>query len=223
MDSWGERVGAGMIDARARRPSAIPVFGPFPFTSSPAVDPELEPPCVDESALIARVLAGEPEAFHALFQRHSAPLLATLTSALPNREDAHEVLQETWLRAYQNLAFLRDPSRPRPWLLSIALNLARARHRRPLELGLAAGEAHEPSDTRDAQGILVEQEEFAALRLGMSELPARQREVVDLRVNHELSHAEIAGLLGITEDASRASYYQGLKRLRESLPRAVRP
>jgi DNA-directed RNA polymerase specialized sigma24 family protein len=48
-------------------------------------------------------------------------------------------------------------------------------------------------------------------------LPARQREVVDLRVNHELSHAEIAALLGITEEASRASYYQALRRLREGL------
>jgi DNA-directed RNA polymerase specialized sigma24 family protein len=44
--------------------------------------------------------------------------------------------------------------------------------------------------------------------------PPRQREVVDLRLNHELSHAAIAELLDIREDASRASYYQALLRLR---------
>ena len=48
----------------------------------------------------------------------------------------------------------------------------------------------------------------------MRELPARQREVMDLRVNHGLSHAEIAALLEISEESSRANYYQALRRLR---------
>jgi RNA polymerase sigma-70 factor (ECF subfamily) len=59
-------------------------------------------------------------------------------------------------------------------------------------------------------------EEYARLRFHLAALPARQREVLDLRVNHELSHAEIAALLGISEEASRANAYQGLKRLREA-------
>ena len=45
-------------------------------------------------------------------------------------------------------------------------------------------------------------------------LPPRQREVFDLRMNHDLSHSEIARLLGITEASSRANHYQALRRLR---------
>lgn len=179
---------------------------------------------MDESEAIARVLAGEREAFHVLLRRHNGPLLATLRAALGQREDAREVLQETWLRAYQNLARLREPARFRAWLLTIALNLARARHRRAREHGLEPGSALEPSAAQDDEDPELH-EERAALRRHMAELPARQREVVDLRVNHELSHAEIARLLAISEEASRANYYQALKRLKEAMqrPGGVRP
>jgi RNA polymerase sigma-70 factor (ECF subfamily) len=191
----------------------------FSFTSIPAVHPGQEPPFVDESEVIARVLAGEREAFHVLLQRHSAALLASLRAALANREDAREVLQETWLRAYRNLAHLREPARLRAWLLSIALNLARARHRRAdARVPEALGEP-EPAVEDEHPADLERGEELARLRARMAELPARQREVVDLRVNHELSHAEIADLLGISEEASRASYYQGLRHLRQALER----
>lgn len=189
----------------------------FPFTSRPPVHPAPEPPPVDESAQIARVLAGEREAFHALLQRHTAPLLATLRAALANREDAREVLQETWLRAYQNLGSLREPARLRSWLLSIALNLVRARHRCLPEQSLEAGDVHEPRLEDEGPERLDRDEDLGSLRAQLAALPPRQREVLDMRVNHELSHAEIAALLGISEEASRASYYQGLKRLRQGL------
>src|SRR5262249_19701284 len=189
--------------AQARPPPAGPLGrGAFPFTFAPAVHPGPEaPPHVDESELIARVLRGEPEAFHALFERHSPPILATLRSAVRSREDALEILQETWLRAFERLAELRDPGRLRAWLLSIALNLARERSRREREAVELPGELAGPEPAGED---LERDEELSALRRELAGLPARQREVVDLRVNHELSHAEIARQLSITEEASRA-------------------
>lgn len=181
---------------------------------------------MDESELVARVLAGEREAFHVLLERHAAALLATLAAFLGHREDAREVFQETCLQAYQHLAHLRDPTRVRAWLVTIALNLARARRRRPIEHDLQRVLEDGRADPGlEAEGALERNEELLALRAHMAALPARQREVVDLRVNHELSHAEIAGLLGITEEASRANYYQGLRRLKDALgvrPRSLR-
>jgi RNA polymerase sigma-70 factor (ECF subfamily) len=172
---------------------------------------------VDESEVIARVLGGEREAFHVLLQRHNAPLFATLYAALGQREDAREVLQETWLRAYQHLARLREPTRFRAWLLTIALNLVRARQRRGREQEWEPVAEHEARAVLDEEDGAEREEELAALRRRMAELPARQRNVVDLRVNHELTHAEIADLLAISEEASRANYYQALKRLKETL------
>lgn len=171
---------------------------------------------MDESAVIARAAAGDHQAFHELLERHSGPLYATLRARLSNREDAREVLQETWLRAWEHLARLREPAHLQSWLVSIALNLARARRRRALVRGATDGElegtACEPEG--EPLGAL---DELQRLRARMAELPARQREVVDLRVNHELSHADIARLLDISEEASRANYYQALRRLRGAL------
>lgn len=170
---------------------------------------------MDESETIERVLGGERDAFDGLLARHSAPLLATLRARLRDREDARDVLQETWLRAYERLGELRDRTRLRSWLLTIALNLVRARRKRAPELALDGDEPCAPAGEGEH-----EHEELAELRARIAELPARQREVVDLRVNQELSHAEIAALLGITEEASRASHYQALKRLQAALVRA---
>jgi RNA polymerase sigma-70 factor (ECF subfamily) len=173
---------------------------------------------LDDADLVARVLAGEREPFHVLFRRHTAPLFATLRSTLGNRDDAREVLQETWLRAFEGLSTLREPERLRSWLLAIALNLARGRRRRWLDRPAPADELPpDPAVEDQGQRRLEDDETLDALRRSIAGLPARQREVVDLRVNHELSHAEIARLLGITEEASRASYYQALRRLREGL------
>jgi len=174
---------------------------------------------VHDSELVARALAGEREAFHALLERHSAALLATLLATLGNREDAREVFQDTWLRAHQHLGRLREPARVRAWLVTIALNLARARRRRHAAQELDPEAAGAPVEVGQD---LERDEELVALRRHMSALPARQRQVLDLRVNHELGHAEIAAQLGITEEASRASFYQGLKRLREALARRAR-
>lgn len=170
---------------------------------------------MDESDIIARVLGGDRRCFHVLVDRHSEALFATLRLALANAEDAREVFQETWLRAFENLATLRETDRVQSWLVSIALNLARARLRRTGAAPRAAGaDDPEPVDEADVGERLAEREELELLRARILELPPRQREVMDLRLSHELSHAEIAALLGISAESSRANFYQALRRLR---------
>lgn len=165
---------------------------------------------------IAEVLAGEPERFHDLVRRHTAPLWGTIRSAVSNADDAREVLQETWLRAFERLHTLREPNRFRSWLLSIALNQVRQALRRR---GVVESEPVEHLDRRLDGARSAEEraeclEEAEILRGRIRTLPARQREVLDLRLNHELSHAEIAELLGISPESSRANYYQAVRKLR---------
>lgn len=188
---------------------------------APCIQRRITPDCpstVDDRDIIARVLAGERDIFHVLVERHASPLYSTLRAQLGNREDAREVFQETWLRAFAGLDTLRDGTRLRAWLVTIALNLVRARRRHALDRpGAAAEEALELVAGEHVEARLERDEELGALRQALQGLPARQREVLDLRVNHELSHAEIARLLAITEEASRANTYQALKRLKAAL------
>ena len=174
--------------------------------------------------IITQVLAGDRDRFHELVQRHAAPLWGTVRASLSNRDDAHEVFQETWLRAFQRLDSLRDPRRLRAWLVTIALNLVRQHLRRrsiPAEPDAVLEEALGVGERAEERAARVE--ELGLLRERLAALPPRQREVMDLRIHHELSHAEIADVLGIREDASRANYYQALRRLRESFAENEKP
>ena len=168
-----------------------------------------------DSELIARFLAGERDCFGLLVRRHASPLWATLRRNLGDEEEARDVFQETWLRAFERLGSLRDVGRLRSWLLSIAMNLVRQGHRqRDRTRTLAEVPEAEILLQEDASRAVEAEDELSFLRRRIEGLPPRQREVLDLRMNHGLSHGEIAAMLGITEESSRANYYQALRRLR---------
>lgn len=171
---------------------------------------------LDDRELIARFLAGERDCFGLLVRRHASPLWATLKRNVGDPEEARDVFQETWLRAFERISSLRDATRLRSWLLSIALNLVRQGQRRsPVRIRPIAGWTEvEPFHEEDASRTLEAQDELAFLRRRIERLPPRQREVLDLRMNHGLSHAEVAAMLEISEESSRANYYQALRRLR---------
>lgn len=180
-------------------------------------------PVPTDEELIRAVLAGDRERFHELVHRHAAPLWSTIRRSLRDREEARDVLQETWARALEGLPDLREPGRLRAWLVSIAQNLVRERGRRPRPLSVEAHLAEAPAALDPGPSDCETRDAVAAVRDEIEKLPPRQREVFDLRMNHELSHAEIARLLGITEESSRANHYQALRRLRARFPEEGSP
>ncbi len=178
----------------------------------------IEPSALEDSdrELVAAVLAGRRDRFEPLIARHGAALWAYLRRRTRDREAARELYQETLVRAFQALGDLREAERLRAWLISIAHNTLRQRVRRS---------ALEPLASDDADGALasdesdsLERSEFAErAERELAKLSARQREVFELRVRQELSHAEIAELLDISEENSRAHYYQAVRNLRARL------
>jgi RNA polymerase sigma-70 factor (ECF subfamily) len=155
--------------------------------------------------------------------------LWTLLVRRVGREDARELLQEAWCSAWQRLPTLREPERLRSWLYSIALNRARdAARRRALHPRLqslptserGAGAAPDPATLAAwsrAEARVESLESRERIRGALDELPARQREVVELRLLGELEPVEIAEVLGISAENARANLYQGLRKLRAAL------
>jgi len=167
--------------------------------------------------IIAGVLAGDRERFGILVKRHGGPLWSSLRLSMSNLEDAREIFQETWVRALERLDTLQDARRLRSWLIAIAFNQIRQRRRRQ---GLVGPASERELDSRVDEGQpepsagLLRAEAHGTLLEHIERLPKRQREVLDLRLNHELSHSAIGELLSITSEASRANYYQALRKLR---------
>ncbi len=176
--------------------------------------PAKPPDSASDAEEVRAFLAGDEAAFERLVDRHQRTILH-LCQRLVGSSDAADLFQEVFLQCYRMVHQLRAPEAFRAWLLQITVRRARRRQRMRAEP--FAVEEPEQFAAPTAGDPLELADEVAALRRALDRLPPRQREVVVLRHDQELSFAEIAELLSIREDAARANHYQGMRRLRREL------
>jgi len=187
-------------------------------------------PAPGDEALLAAFLVGDDDAFGELVRRHEPLVLAIVRRYAKTPEDARDLAQRTFLRAFEaaRRAFRRGRRNAVPfrrWLVRVAVNLAknhlRDEGRAPraslaaLDLAVAQG----PSAPDD----LFRQEREVRVRRAVLRLPRRQREVLTLRIDAELPFAEIAQALGVSENAAKVSFHHATRRLREALSREDTP
>jgi RNA polymerase sigma-70 factor (ECF subfamily) len=180
----------------------------------------------EEDALVAAFLVGDDEAFGELVRRNEALVLAIVRRYAVTPEDARDLAQRTFLRAFEaaRRSLRRGPRAAVPfrrWLVRVAVNLAK-NHRRDALRVLRA-----PLEQADVEGAsvvapsapeaLVLLERARRTREAVLRLPRRQREVLTLRIDAELPFAEIAATLGITENAAKVSFHYATRALRAAL------
>ena len=168
-----------------------------------------------DAELVARWKAGDERAATALVERH-APALARFVAGLGRPEDAEELVQDTFVRAFQSLESFRGESSLRTWLFTIARRLVldrrRADRRRVEQVELADGDAATEYDALDG---VVADETALRVRAGLERLTPTQREVFALRVGEGMSYRDIAGVVGTTEGAARVHYHNALRVMKE--------
>ena len=146
-----------------------------------------------------------------LYERHAAGVLSFLERMLPDPSAAEDALQETFLAAARHGLGLRGPN-VRAWLLSIAANRARdvlrATRRREERQRRA------PSPPTEAFDVELLDEE---LELALRKLPGRERAALELRYSQDLTHEEVARILGVSLRTAKSLAARGLERLRASL------
>ncbi len=164
-----------------------------------------------ESELIARILAGERQLFHELVRPHERSLYFAAYSVLENEHDAEDVAQETVLKALKNLPSFRGESKFGTWLVSIAINEARARLRHDKVLKFDSIDAAQEdedgqfvpaliTDWREVPSEALERKELRELlRSALESLPEIYREVLVLRDVQEFNIADTAATLGVNE------------------------
>jgi RNA polymerase sigma factor (sigma-70 family) len=136
------------------------------------------------------------------------PAVLRFCAAQAGADRAEDCFQETMLAALRAYAELRDAAAIRSWLFSIAARKAVDAHR---------ARARFPEPIADPEPPGVEQEPSlgdSALWRDVRDLPPKQREAVALRYVADLSHREIAGVMGTSEAAARRNVFEGLARLR---------
>lgn len=158
-----------------------------------------------------RALAGgQSRAVAALYDRHAGALLAVARAITGNRADAEDAVQQTILNLYRSRAALARADDPRAYafraLRHAALSVSRKRREAPLPDGFDHAATASPAPVRDAD-----------LERALARLPLDQREVVALKVDGELTFAEIGAALGVSPNTAASRYRYALERLRSEL------
>jgi RNA polymerase sigma-70 factor (ECF subfamily) len=167
--------------------------------------------------LIARWQRGDERAAAELVARH-AQALARFAASFDANEEIDDLVQDTFIRAFQSLDGFRGESTFRTWLFTIErrllLDRRRAEKRRPGGVEVQESDAATEYDALDR---MVAGEAAIRVHEAMKHLSPTQREVFALRVAQGLSYREIAELVGTTEGAARVHYHNAMRAVKEYL------
>jgi RNA polymerase sigma-70 factor (ECF subfamily) len=187
----------------------------LPFGAAPARHAAAGP-CVDERAAIEACQRGDREAFDGLVERYQRDIYRLCYRYVNDPQDAGDMAQEVFLKAYKAIGRFRGDSSFSTWLYRIAVNtcLNFRSSRRPDSEPLSDAL---PDARAGALDTLEADERANRVREAVSRLPEKQRATLILKVYHELTHEEVAGIVGSSVGTVKANLFHALGNLRKML------
>lgn len=171
-----------------------------------------------EEELMLAYAGGDQAAFRELFSRMTPMLLRVVQRHVGRPADAQDVVQQAWLQLHRARMDFKREMKLRPWVLTIALNLARDLLRRRGRRPEANIDDHVIVDPKASAGAATDSADTAAqVRAALARLPHDQREVIELHWFEELSFNEIAQIVAASPGAVRVRAHRGYEALRKSL------
>jgi RNA polymerase sigma-70 factor (ECF subfamily) len=172
----------------------------------------------DDRTLVAAFLAGRREAFDLIVVRHRRPIYQLCYRFVGNHEDASDLAQDVFVRAFKGLAKFKGDSSLATWLYRVGVNtcLNRVAVKKPQTESIDAvpridERAENPLD------MVMRDERAVVVRRAIEQLPPKQRATLVLRVYQEMSHEEIANVLGSSVGAVKANFFHALGNLKRLL------
>lgn len=178
-----------------------------------------------DEELVARTVAGDADSFNQLIKRWERPIYALAYRTIGRDEDARDVCQEAFLRAFRALPGFKGQAKFSSWLYRITLNLCRDWMRRQRRTPVvAAPDGVDIAELASEQGPVESIEDLVARNQlsrtvgeAMQLLPEEQRTAIILKEYHGLTFQEIADLQGCPLSTVKTRLYQGLSVLRRQL------
>lgn len=174
------------------------------------------PTDIGDADLVAACLREERGAFDLVVARHQRSIYQLCYRFVPNHEDASDLTQDVFLRAYKGLRNFRGQSSLGTWLYRIGVNVclnrlsAKALPTEPVE-----ERHHVDTRSESAPDRLMRTERAARVRAAIAQLPRKQRAALILRMYHDMAHHEIAEALGSSVGAVKANVFHALQNLKK--------
>jgi RNA polymerase sigma-70 factor (ECF subfamily) len=184
---------------------------------------------VSDEELVERSVAGDTDSFNQLVVRWERPIFALAYRQIGREEEARDVVQEAFLRAFRALPGFKGQAKFSSWLYRITLNLCRdwmRRERRapfvptPEGVDIADLERPETGAAESVEDLVARKDLGEHVARAMRRLPDEQRSTILLKEYHGLTFQEIAELQGCPLSTVKTRLYQGLTVLRRELQRA---
>jgi RNA polymerase sigma-70 factor (ECF subfamily) len=165
---------------------------------------------INTAEIVERVLKGDAEAFNLLVRQWQKPLYNFICRLVGDREEAMDLCQESFMKAYRELPTLKDRDRFSSWLYRIAHNACYTRLRKDMgRVYVEIDPSHRPTEMGVECQLSVEK--------ALKHLPDEQREAVILKVFHELKFEEIAEIQGAPVSTVKSRLYLAFEKLRSIL------
>ena len=190
-----------------------------PERPEPVPAPDLA--SLSDSQLVTRTLDGDRTAFDVIVERHRRAVYQVCYRFVHNHEDAAELAQDVFLRAWRGLARFKGDAAFSTWLYRIAVNVSlnKVTSRAIPAESLQHAERFEDRRAEQPGAALDRRQRAAAVRRAIQELPNKQRATLVLRLYHELSHQEIAAILGSSIGTVKANFFHALGNVKRILGR----
>jgi RNA polymerase sigma-70 factor, ECF subfamily len=178
---------------------------------------------LSDEDLAFNAIQGDKQAFEELVKRYEKPIFALAYRMVGNPEDAKDVAQEAFLKAYRALATFRENSRFSPWLYAIANNLCIDFLRRKGRNNLSLDEPLPEGGERQIPGGIEPSKAYEQLETkvivqkGLDKLPEKYKNVLVLRHMQDLTYEEIAQTLGISVSLVKTHLFRAREALRQQL------
>ena len=173
----------------------------------------------DEESLVRRFQKGEEKAFNELVSRHKQRIFHMILKMVRNKEDAKDLSQETFVKAYSGLKNFRSESSFFTWITRIAINLCisfKRKERLRSFVSLFDLKTPVPAENRSYEHQ-VRDELTRAIDQAVLSLPSKQRTVFVLRYYQRLPYLKIAEILGKSEGGVKSNYFHAVNKLKKLL------
>ncbi len=188
----------------------------------------------EDMALVAAAKGGSSHAFEVLFDRHARRILRVAQRVTGSQEDAEDIVQQSFQKAFIHLQTFEGRSSFSTWLTRVAINeslMFRRKSRALREVSIDGSDANEetgprpeiPDSSPDPEASYSHREWGRVLSSAMNKLPPGIRKAIQLRELDELSSRETARIMGLSIAAVKSRVFHGRRKLRETLKRYFAP
>lgn len=179
-------------------------FCAISLTENPRKSPDISDKLIEDLA------SGDKEALKELYEKTSSAIYGFALSIVANRHDAQDIMQELYIKAYENAPKYEGRGKPMAWLMTITRNLALMKLRDNGRFG-------QMDDNKDGQGENVDFGERQVLKAALELLSPFQRQAVMLHALSGFKHHECAAVMKIPLSTELSHYHRGIKKLKDYL------